>query len=157
MPYNEVYVWGSNNQGQLGLGEDNEPHCREEIIDLPKICCFNTVISKVACGASHTILLSQSGHLYSMGSNQYGQLGLDLPFTDGDVVVHRPLPSLLDCLKDFVIADVVSGNDHCLAMTEDGCQLFSWGQGKFGALGTAKSQNVKRPQKIALPPNVSLA
>lgn len=42
------------------------------------------------------------------------------------------------------------GNDHCLAVTEDGAKLFSWGQGKFGALGSSKSQNVKRPQEIEL-------
>lgn len=44
--YNEVYVWGSNQVGQLGLGEaDIEGRDDEScIIDLPKICCFNTVI-----------------------------------------------------------------------------------------------------------------
>lgn len=71
--------------------------------------------------------------------------------------MHKPLPSLIDSLKNYVIADVVSGNDHCLATTEDGFHLFSWGQGKFGALGTAKSQHVKRPQEIPLPNGVQVA
>ena len=101
-------------------------------------------------------MLSHTGHLYSMGSNQFGQLGLDLPFVEGGVVVQKPLPSLLDCLKDIAIGDVVSGNDHCLAVTEDGRRLYAWGQGKFGALGTTKSQNAKRPQQISLPKSVHI-
>lgn len=80
MAYNEVYVWGNNQHGQLGLGiiSDQGDHHHglsddvpiEDLI--PKICCFNTIVTKVCCGTDHSLLLSQSGHVYSMGSNQYG-------------------------------------------------------------------------------------
>ena len=80
--YNEVYVWGDNQFGQLGLGSLAESSSRKSAdfqqnmgaksSSLPKICCFNTVVAKVSCGMSHTIMLSASGHVYSMGSNQYG-------------------------------------------------------------------------------------
>jgi alpha-tubulin suppressor-like RCC1 family protein len=89
--YNEVYVWGDNQHGQLGIGnlaaraEDNES--RQSISPMtmmPKICCFNTVINKVSCGMSHTIMLSASGHIYAMGSNQYGQLGIGEPYKETD-------------------------------------------------------------------------
>lgn len=80
--YNEVYVWGENAHGQLGIGQI--PHGAATIsseyqlesqagnANLPKICCFNTIVQKVACGMSHTIMLSSTGHIYAMGSNQYG-------------------------------------------------------------------------------------
>lgn len=76
--YNEVYVWGSNKYGQLGMGEVTNDEDVESEVDgvneslLPRICCFNTVVSKVSCGNNHTLMLSQSGHVYSMGSNQFG-------------------------------------------------------------------------------------
>ena len=35
----------------------------------------STYISKVACGLEHTLLLTSSGFVYSMGRNGYGQLG----------------------------------------------------------------------------------
>lgn len=68
--YNEVYVWGDNTHGQLGLGSlAMESRRSETQTSLPKICCFNTVVTKVSCGMAHTIMLSASGHVYSMGSN----------------------------------------------------------------------------------------
>ena len=96
--YNEVYVWGNNSFGQLGLGalafgqsqasdaggasnskrSDGRASVEKFTNDeshqvmLPKICCFNTVVRKVSCGMSHAIMLSASGHVYAMGSNQYG-------------------------------------------------------------------------------------
>ena len=33
---------------------------------------------------SHTIMLSASGHIYAMGSNQYGQLGIGEPYKETD-------------------------------------------------------------------------
>ena len=83
--FNEVYVWGDNSHGQLGLGSlAMETMSRRfeygNSTNLPKICCFNTVVTQVSCGMSHTVMLSASGHVYSMGSNQYGQLGLNAPF-----------------------------------------------------------------------------
>ena len=51
----------------------------------------STYISKVACGLEHTLLLTSSGFVYSMGRNGRGQLGreqqnvpdLMIPANDG--------------------------------------------------------------------------
>ena len=58
--------------GQLGLSTKNSA----KHTPYPKICSFNIVIHAVSCGAEHTALISSAGHLYSMGSNTFGQLGL---------------------------------------------------------------------------------
>ena len=42
----------------------------------PKMCSFNILIKHVACGLDHSALLSFEGHLYMMGSNFEGKLGL---------------------------------------------------------------------------------
>ena len=118
---------------------------------MPKICCFNTVISKVTCGMSHTLMLSQSGHVYSMGSNGYGQLGLGESTNekqrDGSMqTLSKLLPCLIESLVPFQVVDIASGNEHSLALTSD--KLFSWGQGKYGALGISKSQNINVPTEV---------
>ena len=82
---------------------------------------------------SHTVMLSASGHVYSMGSNQYGQLGLNAPFAEKNSqgqakAFTKILPCLLESLQGHVISDIASGNDHCLALTENGDKIFAWGQ-----------------------------
>ena len=73
--FSEVFVWGSDKHLQLGidsqfLGQD--PTKRPIVHTLPRVCSFNVVIQQVACGLAHTALLTQQGHLYTMGSNSYG-------------------------------------------------------------------------------------
>lgn len=132
----------------------------EKSPSLPKICCFNTVVAKVSCGMAHTIMLSASGHVYSMGSNQFGQLGLNLPFTEksgnASEIFTKILPCLVESLQGLIISDIASGNDHCLALTESGDKVFAWGQGKYGALGTSKSQNMKQPVEVEKHPSIKV-
>jgi X-linked retinitis pigmentosa GTPase regulator len=48
---------------------------------VPKVCSFNILIKQVSCGYNHSALLTDQGHLYVMGCNDFGKLGLsnDLP------------------------------------------------------------------------------
>ena len=43
---------------------------------MPRSCSFNILIKEVACGQSHSAILTEHGHLYMMGSNLHGQLGV---------------------------------------------------------------------------------
>ena len=74
--YTEVYVWGSDTCGQLGLELQHRTNTNN-FYSLPKSCSFNVLIKQVACGAHHTAMLTSSGHLYMMGQNNYGQLGIN--------------------------------------------------------------------------------
>ena len=65
--------------------------------------------------------------------------------------MKKLLPCLLEKLQDLSVVDVQAGNDHSMALTERGERVFAWGQGKFGALGLSRSQNMKSPAEIELP------
>ena len=55
----ELYAWGSNSDGQLGLGEDVKIETRPRIIaDLETL-----PIAFIACGGYHSIVVSKSGGL----------------------------------------------------------------------------------------------
>ncbi|XP_061463579.1 RCC1 and BTB domain-containing protein 2 isoform X2 [Rhineura floridana] len=92
----EVYVWGYNGNGQLGLGNSaNQPTpCRIAALQgihvrrighrviYWKLDIFltNSVRDQhlecwVACGYAHTLVLTEKGMLYAWGANSYGQLG----------------------------------------------------------------------------------
>ena len=60
---------------------------------LPKVCSFGVVIKNVSCGLNHTAFVSESGHVYSMGNNVFGQLG------QGDKQIkNKNLPCLVESL-----------------------------------------------------------
>lgn len=66
-----VYVWGSNTAGQLGI-------TRGDTVDIPSVVreLGDVHAVQTACGAFHTIVLTESGEIWSTGKNSQGQLGL---------------------------------------------------------------------------------
>ena len=66
----EVYGWGYNGNGQLGLGNNiNQLNpCRVTALQ-------GVVVTSVMCGYAHTMAVTDEGGLYAWGANSYGQLG----------------------------------------------------------------------------------
>lgn len=67
----QVYAWGANDRGQLGLGDSNDrrsPCMIEALWALP--------VLQLAAGASHSAALTSNGFLFTWGANEKGQLGL---------------------------------------------------------------------------------
>ena len=74
------------------------------------------------------MLLTTSGTLYALGSNEFGQLGLGsavksaVSFTR---VAAMPSP----------VQDVACGHEYTIACTQRGGALYSWGHPEYGQLG----------------------
>jgi len=66
----EVYGWGYNGNGQLGLGNNIN-----QLTPLRVTALQGVVITSVVCGYAHTLAISDEGVLYAWGANSYGQLG----------------------------------------------------------------------------------
>lgn len=120
---NEVYVWGDDSRGQLGL---SGIFGDEVFFGQPQICSFNVVIKQLACGLYHTIFGAENGLLYSMGCNKYGQLGI------GDKEsLSQSSPTLIANLMPSqenpqMIVQIACGLNHSLALSEGG-EAYSWG------------------------------
>ena len=65
----QVYVCGSNYNGQLGL-VDTKIRTSFTLVPTP------APVLALVTGANHTLLLTTSGQVYACGDNSYGQLGL---------------------------------------------------------------------------------
>uniref|UniRef100_A0A0B6Z785 RCC1 domain-containing protein 1 n=1 Tax=Arion vulgaris TaxID=1028688 RepID=A0A0B6Z785_9EUPU len=83
--FGDVYLWGWNESGQLGMStlskDDNNYQSAEEFTGIqaqPRSITLpdDLNISTVACGSRHTVLLTDAGRVFSSGWNAYGQLGL---------------------------------------------------------------------------------
>ncbi|KAL0021375.1 hypothetical protein WJX77_009849 [Trebouxia sp. C0004] len=69
----DVYSWGWNADGQLGLGDD-QSRGEPELVSHAQL--EDVHINQVSCGARHTLVMDKQGRAYSWGWNKYGQLGL---------------------------------------------------------------------------------
>ncbi|XP_015126576.1 probable E3 ubiquitin-protein ligase HERC4 isoform X2 [Diachasma alloeum] len=132
----ELYSWGSNAEGQLGLGTDTKSELKPKLItSLAAI-----PIAFVACGGHHSVVVSKSGAIYAWGRNTFGQLGV--PLTGN---VHYPCQ--LRTLRSTRVRYVSCGEDFTAFLTIDG-GVFTCGAGMYGQLGHGTNSNEILPRKI---------
>ncbi|KAI9105968.1 regulator of chromosome condensation 1/beta-lactamase-inhibitor protein II [Phlyctochytrium arcticum] len=109
----EVFVVGSGDCGQLGLGPD--------VFEKEKVALLQDLKDKhivhVVAGGLHNIAIDASGKLYSWGCNDQKALG-----RDGEETV----PARVEGLDDKVVVDVACGDSITAALTSDG-QVYTWG------------------------------
>jgi X-linked retinitis pigmentosa GTPase regulator len=133
--YTQVFVWGTDTFGQLGLGGKTYG----KVYKVPRLCSFNVLIKKISCGEEHSALISQSGYVYTMGSNNEGRLGIDS--TD---IKQSHSPCLVESLINYKASKVSCGWGHTVIVTELG-QAYAWGIGEYGALGNGSDANQWAP------------
>lgn len=136
--YTEVFAWGADRYGQLGLGNKKGGRC----YSIPKFCTFNVIIRRIACGEEHSAFITQSGSIYTMGSNADGRLGI------GDMSVKlASTPCLVEDLASFKAAEIACGWGHTAVALENG-SVFTWGVGDYGALGLSDCSTQWRPAQV---------
>ncbi|XP_070789239.1 RCC1 and BTB domain-containing protein 2 isoform X2 [Pituophis catenifer annectens] len=112
----EVYVWGYNGNGQLGLGNGgNQPTpCR--------IAALQGIhVQRIACGYAHTLVLTDEGHIYAWGANSYGQLGTG----NRSNQLH---PVLVTIHQDRIVEIAACHSSHTSAAKTQGDDVYMWGQ-----------------------------
>ncbi|XP_027345845.1 PH, RCC1 and FYVE domains-containing protein 1-like [Abrus precatorius] len=130
-----LFTWGDGDKGQLGHG-DREPRLAPDCV----IALSTENICRVACGDSLTIALTTSGHVYSMGSTAYGQLGC--PAADGKVPTR-----VRDKIADSFIEDIACGSYHVAALTSK-AEVYTWGKGLNGQLGHGDNDHKNKPTLV---------
>lgn len=131
----KLFTWGDGDKHRLGHG-DKEPRLKPTCV--PSLIEYN--FQKIACGHSLTIGLTTSGHVFTMGSTVYGQLGN--PHSDGK------LPCLVDDkLASESVAEVTCGSYHVAVLTVRG-EVYTWGRGANGRLGHGDLEDRKIPTVV---------
>lgn len=135
---NELYAWGLNNYGQLGLG-DHEERLLPEFVDTPE------PIIQISAGEHHSLALGASGTVYAFGRGDSGQLGC------GQATSHSAVLKKIN-LK-IKIRMIHSGGNHNLAVSTTG-DLYSWGYGGMHQLGHGGEHDELAPRKVETVKNV---
>ncbi|CAB3376988.1 Hypothetical predicted protein [Cloeon dipterum] len=116
----EVYAFGRNDTGQLGLGTTDDHWLPQKVCGLQD----GRVVTSVACQALTSFALLQSGEIDSWGHNSV--IGLE----------------------GVVISQIVCGPYFTLALSDDG-MIYSWGDNDKGQLGNGTTEFVESPTIIS--------
>ncbi|MGI6781508.1 MAG: RCC1 domain-containing protein [Acholeplasmataceae bacterium] len=131
----QLYVAGRNDQGQLGLGDNNN---RSTLTLLPATNYDGATINSIHLGSDHSAIVDNNGNVYMFGANDQGQLGLG--HTN-----NRNVPTLLSLPSSQDVEHITLGNKRTLIVTTDG-KLYAMGtnaNGEFGD-GTTIGSNVPK-------------
>ena len=93
---NEVWSFGSNIRGQLGLGDNTSRNTPTKIHSIKRrvayAATFNIVAKFVSCGDFHTVIIDMNNEVWSFGYNREGLLRL------GDII-DRNTPTKIPSIK----------------------------------------------------------
>ncbi|KAF9919080.1 hypothetical protein FBU30_011175 [Linnemannia zychae] len=133
-----VYVFGTGDCAQLGLGEDVT--VRKKPANLAILNDQNIV--DIAAGGLHNMALTKDGKLWSWGINDQRTLG-----RSGDEYTPAPVEGL----DDVKVVKVACSDSVTVALTDDG-HVYTWGtfRSAEGILGHSKETEVQAlPTKVA--------
>ncbi|XVE85886.1 hypothetical protein DITRI_Ditri17bG0127600 [Diplodiscus trichospermus] len=133
----EIFSWGEESEGRLGHGvEADVPH--PKLIDTLSGMNFESV----ACGEYHTCAVTASGDLFAWGDGTHnsGLLG------HGSEVGHW-IPKKVSSMEGIHVSYISCGPWHTALVTSGG-QLFTFGDGSFGALGHGDHSSTTIPREV---------
>ncbi|GFO01381.1 secretion-regulating guanine nucleotide exchange factor [Plakobranchus ocellatus] len=171
-----VWAWGSNNCGQLGCGDCDDrltPTTVESFFSNATLSAttlrrdkFNSeaplssqenieefsTITYFGGGGAFSVVLTDSGHVFTCGKNDRGQLGQGTDRTQNKSAVDLQF-SLCALANTLTVKHLQAGWDFVVALTECG-SIFTWGSNSFGQLGRSLAAGVKMdptPQAVDSP------
>ncbi|XP_073027881.1 PH, RCC1 and FYVE domains-containing protein 1-like [Primulina eburnea] len=131
----KLFTWGDGDKNRLGHGNKETylvPTCVSALID------YN--IHQLACGHNTTVALTTSGHVFTMGSNSFGQLGN--PQSDGKS------PCLIQDRLVGEFVEQISCGAHHVAVLTSRSEVFTWGKGANGRLGHGNVDDRNTPTLV---------
>ncbi len=141
----EVWCWGSNENGRLGDGMDTghgtcmRPgsagtyDCSTEPVSVTTLNELEDDVTQLALGSRHACALTSAGAVYCWGDNALGQLGLG----DKDA---RNVPTEVTALTGTTVTQITAGGNHTCALLESGA-MKCWGAHDEGQLGDGQEIN----------------
>ncbi|XP_065850462.1 PH, RCC1 and FYVE domains-containing protein 1 [Euphorbia lathyris] len=134
----ELFSWGDGSGGKLG-------HKVNMDVNYPKVVesLEGLHIKSVTCGEYQTCALTDSGKMYAWGDNIYCANSADEVRTRNQWLPYK----ISGPLDGITISKVSCGEWHTAIISASG-QLFTYGDGTFGALGHGDVRSVFQPKEV---------
>ncbi|KAH7557210.1 hypothetical protein JRO89_XS11G0075100 [Xanthoceras sorbifolium] len=156
----ELYIWGKNSHGQLGLGKK-----AAKVIPVPtKVECLSGIFIKLAAlGSEHSVAVTDGGRVLSWGGGGSGRLGhgqessilgflrstrYDFLLVDNAKVLSEYTPRLIKKLEGIKVKTAAAGLLHSTCIDENGC-VFIFGQRAVDKMVVQDRNNVTTPSLVS--------
>eukprot|EP01080_Neovahlkampfia_damariscottae_P000904 gene904-9814_t len=121
--YSEAFGVGNNIKSHLGVG--NASNNYNFVTTFSSIFNQKQEVEEVQGGEYHSILLTTSGHVYSIGDNEYGQLGVGTKIAISRSYIKANVSN---------IKQISTFRYHNLLLNSSG-SVYAYGYGEYGELG----------------------
>ncbi|MGB0628952.1 MAG: hypothetical protein ACPGN8_06730, partial [Candidatus Thalassarchaeaceae archaeon] len=122
-----LYCWGSNDHGQLGIGNTIDQSAPANV---PNPGGPNASFTQVSAGPRHTCAIIDDGRAYCWGANEYGQLGIGGAAPNGgsgNTVSDTYTPTQVVFPDGGNVTSISLGNRHTCAVVDG--SAYCWGIG----------------------------
>lgn len=141
----DIYAWGRNNKGQLGLGYTSSMSVADPAHpNAPTRIDSTQTFVAIAFNQNASLGLTATGAVYAWGDGDDGQLGLGDPMTveveEDDVLT----PTVIPMLEGVAI---VRGYDHSMVLGKDGT-VWTFGDNSAGQLGDGTTDDSDVPVQV---------
>ncbi len=152
-----LYSWGSNSTGQLGIGvDDYNSHNAPKKGSMPT---DGTKFTQISAGYYHSLAIGSDGNVYSWGDGSLGQLGRTITNTNTNTsTLYDGTPLKVNSPVGVTrFTQVIAGGDNSLGLGSDG-NFYSWGDNTYGQLGRTPTSATpaNRPGKVTMPAGITI-
>lgn len=127
-----LWIWGQNNQGQLGIGNTTDYSSPMQVGSL-------TTWSKLGVGNYAVYSIKTDGTLWAWGYNNNGQLGL------GNTTNYSS-PKQVGALTNW--SNVSGSQGYWAAAVKTDGTLWTWGYNNYGQLGLGNRTDYSSPKQV---------
>ena len=138
----KISCWGSNKEGQLGNGTDDDSSVPVGVADIKDA-------TAITAGDLHSCALNERGDIFCWGENEYGQLGnrtdtwrSSLPVEVADITDATAITT-----GGRIHSEVVISKGHSCALHKGGT-ISCWGNNSEGQLGNRTETDNWMPMEI---------
>lgn len=142
----KIFVWGSNDKGQLGLGDTGNA-VRPMLFDTTQFGSYKNIKKFVIGYVSYAVIQvdNHTEKLFTWGDGSFGQLGLGSP-----VGSYTPLQLTSPIFNEALIKTVESTNYNMfMVLTRKGVdELYAWGINNMNQIGNGQTNTQLTPYRI---------
>jgi len=143
-----LHMCGHGSNGRLGLGDERT---RFQFTCVDGGSLGGKEIVAVALGNHHTLALSNTGAVFSWGSNMFGQLGYTLPKASKNEESSQLLPrQIYGSIKREFVCGIAASGSHSVLYTRTDLFTFGKNEGQLGIIDAdARSLDlIDSPRKV---------